>query len=311
MLALKIRLYHYAKRIIPRRVQIGLRRKLVEIQLSKHSGVWPICESAGSAPEGWTGWPGLKKFALVLTHDVDSKKGLDNCLKLAEIEERLGFRSSFNFVAGEYKVSPQLREELQRRGFEVGIHGLYHDSTLYHTRDQFLKQVPLINRVLKEWNAVGFRSPCMYHHLDWLQDLDIEYDSSTFDTDPFEPQPDGLHTIFPLNVCDGSKNRSYVELPYTLPQDFTLFILMRNRNIDIWKKKLDWVVRHGGMALFLTHPDWMHFGESRCPYSEYPADFYRELLEHVHSAYLDQYWHPLPREMASFWSHGQLNADLG
>jgi len=26
------------------------------------------------------------------------------------------------------------------------------------------------------------------------------YDSSTFDTDPFEPQPDGRHTMFPFRV---------------------------------------------------------------------------------------------------------------
>jgi hypothetical protein len=41
------------------------------------------------------GWPNGKKFALVLTHDVESAEGLDKCYQLAEIEERLGFRSSF------------------------------------------------------------------------------------------------------------------------------------------------------------------------------------------------------------------------
>jgi len=40
-----------------------------------------------------------------------------------------------------------------------------------------------------------------------------------------------------------------VELPYSLPQDFSLFVIMRERNIDIWKIKLDWIVEKGGMAL--------------------------------------------------------------
>ena len=53
---------------------------------------------------------------------------------------------------------------------------------------------------MREWNAVGFRSGFMHHNLDWLHDLEVSYDSSTFDTDPFEPQPDGANTIFPFWV---------------------------------------------------------------------------------------------------------------
>ena len=76
----------------------------------------------------------------------------------------------------------------------------------------------------------------MHHDLDLIGALDIQYDLSTFDTDPFEPQPDGVGTIFPFWVDNKrNKNGGYVELPYTLPQDFTPFILMRekiNKNMD-------------------------------------------------------------------------------
>jgi hypothetical protein len=50
-----------------------------------------------------------------------------------------------------------------------------------------------------------------------------------------------------------------VELPYTLPQDFLLFVLMQEKNIDIWKKKLDWIADQGGMALFIAHPGYMQY----------------------------------------------------
>ena len=40
----------------------------------------------------------------------------------------------------------------------------------------------------------------MLHNLEWFHDLNVKYDSSTFDTDPFEPQPDGVGTIFPFWV---------------------------------------------------------------------------------------------------------------
>ncbi|MGA2226531.1 MAG: glycosyltransferase [Syntrophobacteraceae bacterium] len=302
MLSYKIRLYHHAKSFIPRRLQIALRRRIVRYQLEKDAGTWPIYEPAKEPPPGWTGWPDKKKFALVLTHDVDSQKGLDNCLKLADVEERLGFRSAFNFVACEYEVPPQTRAELTARGFEVGLHGLYHSSLLYHSREEFLRQVPEINRALKEWNAVGFRSPCMYHNLEWMHDLDIEYDASTFDTDPFEPQPHGLGSIFPLYIPKGSMAGGYVELPYTLPQDFTLFVLMQHRTTEVWLKKLGWIARSGGMALLNVHPDYANFGTGKYSCTDYDAKLYCEFLEHVKTVYRDQYWHPLPREIARFWA---------
>jgi peptidoglycan/xylan/chitin deacetylase (PgdA/CDA1 family) len=300
MLSPTIRLYYYARQFIPRRLQIVLRRQF-QIGKSRFGYTWPTYALTEPLPGGWDGWPEGKKFALVLTHDVDSKVGYEKCLELAAIEECLGFRSVFNFVADEYDVSPKLRKELQERGFEIGIHGLYHNSFLYHSREHFRKQAPRINQVLKEWDAVGFRSPCMYHNLDWIHDLQVEYDASTFDMDPFEPQPDGMHTLFPIHVRKGFTDRAYVELPYTLPQDFTLFILMRNRTTDIWKKKLEWIVRNGGMALMITHPDYMCFDGKKPSYSEYDVDLYRRFLEYIQTAYRDQYWHVLPKEIARFW----------
>jgi glycosyltransferase involved in cell wall biosynthesis/peptidoglycan/xylan/chitin deacetylase (PgdA/CDA1 family) len=307
MLSYKVRIYEKVKLIIPRKVQILLRRQLVRRQLAGCASVWPVYEPAKVPPPGWAGWPDRKEFALVLTHDVDSQKGFDNCLKLADVEEGLGLRSSFNFVARKYVVSPEVREELTERGFEVGVHGLYHTSRLYSSREEFLRQAPEINRVLREWKAVGFRSPSMYHNLEWMHDLDIEYDASTFDTDPFEPQPDGLHTIFPSfipgrEIGTVAMRKGYVELPYTLPQDSTLFILMQERTNDIWKKKLDWLVRNRGMVLVNAHPDYMSFNGRIDPYSEYDANLYREFLEHIKTVYRDRFWHPLPREIARFWA---------
>ena len=263
--------------------------------------VWPINESASGAPSGWTGWPENKKFALVLTHDVDTKGGQDKCAHLAEMEEELGFRSCFSFVPKRYPVSSELRERLTRNGFEVGVHGLYHDGKLYRSRQIFRERADQINRYIQEWGACGFRSPAMHHQLDWLHDLNIEYDSSTFDTDPFEPQPDGTETIFPFFVAGNSNQKGYVELPYTIPQDSTLFVFMNERTIDIWKRKLDWVARHGGMALFLTHPDYMNFEGKEAGLEKYPANYYQEILQYIKSRYEGQYWHALPKEMARFW----------
>lgn len=294
-------IYYRIKPLIPRYLQIAIRRGLLRGKLMLYRDTWPI-DLQATPPASWGGWPGNKRFALVLTHDVETAKGHDACCSLMEIEEEYGFRSSFNFVAKDYPVDPALRRRMVEGGFEVGIHGLSHDGSLYKSREFFLSQAREINRYLKEWGAVGFRSPAMHHNLKWLHDLSIEYDASTFDTDPFEPQPDGVGTVLPFFVKGTNGRGGYVELPYTLPQDFTLFVLMRERSIAVWKKKIDWIAAHGGMALLITHPDYMRFDGNKTGYDQYPADMYRFFLKYVRDEYDGLYWHVLPKEMARFWA---------
>lgn len=297
---LRREIYYLVKPLIPRGLQITLRRRVILRKRPLYENVWPIDERAGKSPDKWPGWPAGKRFALVLTHDVDTAKGQDKTLLLAELERNLGFRSSFNFVPKRYNVQEGLRNHLDKNGFEVGVHGLYHDGKYYTSRKLFCDRAREINGYLKEWGSVGFRSPSMQHNLEWIHELDIEYDASTFDTDPFEPQPDGMATIFPFWVAGKAHQKGYVELPYTLPQDFTLFVLLRERDICIWKRKLDWIVEHGGMALLNTHPDYMNFGGEKLGLEEYPPKRYEEFLEYVKRKYNGQYWHVLPEEMARF-----------
>jgi len=290
--------YFRFKPVIPRSLQIYLRRRYISSRRSFFTHIWPIDEKAKLPPPGWNGWPYGKQFALILTHDVETGRGQEKCIELAELEEDLGFKSSFNFIAKQYEVSLDCQAQLREKGFEIGLHGLIHDGNPFRSRETFRKQTMEINRYLKEWDAVGFRCPSMYHNLQWIGELDIKYDSSTFDTDPFEPQPDGMRTIFPFWVPNGSRGKGYLELPYTLPQDHTLFLIMQEKNIDIWKRKLDWIAEYGGMALLITHPDYMNFDRNRPTYNQYPAAYYREFLAFVKRRYEGQYWQALPCEVA-------------
>jgi uncharacterized protein len=298
------RVYYRIKPALPRALRLSIRRWLALRKRSRVQDIWPIAPGSQQPPPNWPGWPGGKKFALVLTHDVESQWGLDKCRQLMRLEKGLGFQSSFNFIPkGGYEVPEQLRNELTRNGFEVGVHDLRHDGKLYHTRGEFSKNAELINGFLRDWDAVGFRSGFMLHNLNWLHDLNIEYDASTFDTDPFEPQPDHRNTIFPfwISAPEGSKNPrgGYVELPYTLPQDSTMYLLFRDKSPELWMRKLDWVVQNGGMVLLNTHPDYMDF-QNKHTIGEYPAAFYQEFLEYIRAKYDGQFWHAQPREVASF-----------
>jgi len=320
---LRHRVYYGLKPFVPRSIRLGIRRWFAVRKREQVRDVWPIVPASERGPDHWLGWPDGKQFALVLTHDVEGKEGLGKCRELMQLEQERGLCSSFNFIPeGNYKVPSELRDELVRNGFEVGIHDLKHDGRLFLSRRHFSHKAARINRYLRDWNAAGFRSGFMLHKLDWLHELDIQYDASTFDTDPFEPQPEGRHTIFPFWVpapearqseansagnhsprsTSGRFRTGYVELPYTLPQDFTLFLLLREQTPDIWLQKIDWIAQHGGMALVNVHPDYVCLDEATPKTMEYPSTHYKALLDYVKKRYEGVFWNPTPRKAAQFFA---------
>ena len=294
------RSYYFLKPLIPWRVRLALRRWRAHRRRRAFADLWPIDPKSGTPPPGWPGWPEGKRFALVLTHDVEGGKGLARVEHLMNLELQYGFRSCFNLVPeGEYQVPDRVRVLLERAGFEVGVHGLDHVGRLYNSKAKFAADAYRINDYARKWNASGFRSPHMQHRLGWLHRLEVEYDASTFDTDPFEPEPDGMGTILPFWV-PGTNGGGYVELPYTLVQDFNLFKVLREESIEIWKRKLDWIADRGGMALINTHPDYMCFGGKQ-QRDEYPASHYEEFLRYVREKFEGSYWAAQPKEVARYY----------
>ena len=319
-----LRLYYYLKPYLPWRLRMAMRRLIARRKLEAVKKVWPINPAAERKPEGWKGWPSGHRFAFVITHDVEGQHGFDQVRKLAEVEKSLGFRSSFNFIPeGEYQVTAEMRAWLGNNGFEVGVHDLHHDGKLYTNSDTFSRNAVKINRYLREWGASGFRSGFMLRNLDWLHRLDIQYESSTFDTDPFEPQPDGTGTIYPYwvttpcsevpfktagagqgraSVTTAGARGGYVEIPYTLPQDSTLFLVLRHSTPEVWMRKLDWIVENGGMALVNVHPDYIEFGDKNMPVKKFPVEIYADFLRYVSEKYAGQYWQPLARDLSRWYA---------
>ncbi len=62
--------YYLIKPMLPRFVQIALRRRLSKYRLSRAGDVWPVLESAARLPEDWAGWPENKRFAFILIYDI-------------------------------------------------------------------------------------------------------------------------------------------------------------------------------------------------------------------------------------------------
>ena len=235
-------------------------------------------------------WPNQAEFSLVLTHDVETRHGVERMSRLAEIEESFGFRSCWNIVPYKYDTDPGLLRDLRERGHEIGVHGYNHDGRLFVSKRIFDSRVAEINRAIDELGAVGFRAPMVHRNLSWMQALNIEYDSSCFDADPFQAMPGGIGSFWPSVVG------RFVELPYTMPQDHTLLVSLNQTDDAVWRWKLGVIRDCHGMALMLTHPDYLD--------SPSRLAVYRDFLAYLRDA--TEPWHVLPKEMAT-WTQKQLS----
>lgn len=237
-------------------------------------------------------WPDNQDYAFVLTHDVETKQGVRLIQQLAEIEEQLGFRSCWNIVPYKYKTDAGLIRDLKDRGHEVGVHGYNHDGRLFLNKRIFDSRVAGMNRAIEEIGAVGFRTPMVHRNLNWMQQLNVEYDSSVFDADPFQAMPGGVGSFWPFIYG------KFVELPYTMPQDHTLFVTLGETTDAVWRDKLTTIRGVHGMSLMVTHPDYLD--------SPSRLNIYRDFLKFVRDT--TDPWHVLPMEMAR-WCRQFVSGD--
>lgn len=230
-------------------------------------------------------WPDALPYAFVLTHDVETADGQAHVRAVADLDASYGFRSSFNFVPERYPLDYRLMDELRERGFEIGVHGLKHDGKDFRTHREFMRRAQRINRHLHDFGAVGFRAPLTHRHPGWMQALDIDYDLSFFDSDPYEPMPGGTMSLWPFMIG------KFLELPYTLVQDYTLTAVLKETTPRVWLDKVDFIRAYSGLALVNTHPDYLRNPVTWGVYE----DFLRTMRER------DDYWHALPRAVSAWW----------
>jgi hypothetical protein len=294
------KLYYPIKPFISRKIQLRLRRFLVAISLKKHKNVWPINQNASKKPDWFKGWPDGKRFALIITHDVEKSGGLEKLDDLLSIDEKYSIRSCVGLVPELYPHPMELFDRLHKRDKEVYVHDLNHDGKLFSNYATFHKRAVQINKYIRDWKVKGFRAGAMHHNLNWIGELNIDYDMSTFDTDPFEPMPDGVGSIFPFVTTSPLTSKCYVEIPYTLPQDIMMLILHPKRSINLWIEKLDWIVEHNGMVSLNVHPDYIAFTEKTSLIDTYPAAKYDDFLSHICKRFGTTFWNPHPSEMSRF-----------
>lgn len=298
-------LYYLVKPVLPRRLQIAIRRRMTASVQRREFPHWPLDLSvdllhymvlaeilelhpARSLPV-IAFWPQAAPFCYVITHDVEQAAGLENVQKITAVEQRYGLRSAWNFVPERYPIPAGFFDRLAGEGFEIGVHGLRHDGRLFANHRIFHSRAGRINQYARQWHSAGFRSPSNLRNLDWIAgELDFTYDSSCLTSERYGAQPGGCCTVFPFVYG------SLVELPITLQQDFTLLEILQQTPQQAgaqWIETIEVIRQYHGMVLLNVHPDYLNTPERLAAYEG--------LLAYLSGA--AGCWHALPRAAAQWW----------
>jgi hypothetical protein len=299
-----MRTYYAVKPLLPRRLQLAMRRRHAARRAYREFPAWPIepllvdhqrevfrrklGESGAARVPFVDYWPDGHRFASIVSHDVEGPEGIANIPRVLEVERKHGIVSCWNFCAEWYEIPDGTFETVRAAGCEVGLHGILHDGKLFRDRASFEANLPKIHHYLELWGVAGFRSTATHRNPDWMPELGCLYDGSFPDTDPFEPQAGGCCSILPFFIGD------LVELPITLVQDHTLWEILDDESIDRWTEKGEWIAANHGLVQPLVHPDYLLSDERLALY-----DSFLEWLSALNRRAGG--WHALPREVAEWW----------
>jgi hypothetical protein len=103
-----------------------------------------------------------------------------------------------------------------------------------------------------------------------------------------EPLRGGCCTVIPYFIG------KILELPLTTTQDYSLFHILEDYSIDLWKQQLGLIRERNGLMSLLTHPDYLIERRARKVY-ELLLDYLRQMIA------CEKIWAPLPGDVDRWW----------
>jgi hypothetical protein len=234
-------------------------------------------------------WPDGASSCAIMTHDVETTAGRNFCSTLMDIDDRFGIKASFQVVPERrYQVSDAFLGEIRDRGFEINVQDLNHDGRLYQDREKFLSRIAKINEYGRGWGASGFRAAVLYRRQEWFDSLRFSYDMSVPNVAHLDPQRGGCCTVMPYFIGD------VLELPVTTIQDYSLFHILNDYSIDLWKRQINAIHKKNGLMSFIVHPDYITHSHPQSTFETLLA--YLERLREEKNV-----WMPIPGEVDRWW----------
>lgn len=264
-------------------------------------------------------WPNNYKAAMAITHDIDTNIDYNvGFPRLLEIEEKYDIKTTWNFVANssEYSINSQLLSKLILKNYEVACHGLYHDLlsdkiSSDEREDRLIESKSKLESMLDDYKVNGYRSPGLTRTEDlWflLEKSGYKYDMSFPDNDHYTLSRYGMgvSSHVPYNpICkieDEYKELEILELPLAALQEANLFFdlhLDEKEAIKIWIKKAEYIIRDGGLVVFLFHPS-LFIAKSK-------AEMYESLIRFFINK--NDLWITTSNTIAEWWNK-RKNVDI-
>jgi len=239
-------------------------------------------------------WPDGKRFAVVLTHDVDTAAGQEFSRRMADRVRGKSLEAAWFIVGRSYEAEYGFWEELVSGGHEIGLHGVSHDNRLADLPAQKIAaRLDSCQGLVERLSVVGFRSPSFRVSDALYAEVAkrFQYDTSVPDTDmggPWYPRR-GCCTVFPFQR-DG-----VTVLPVTLPPEdkFRLAGLTDDEMLGRWRRKLAVIQRIGGLANLAIHAE---------PHL-WPGSALDRLYDRLLDLLLEfsDAWHTTPRQVAELY----------
>jgi hypothetical protein len=141
---------------------------------------------------------------------------------------------------------------------------------------------------VRQYRSQGFRAGAMYRNQDWYDAFSFSYDMSVPNVAHLEPMRGGCCTVMPYFIGN------ILELPLTTVQDYSLFQILNDYTIDVWKQQSELLMARNGLMSFIAHPDYLI--ERRAQY------VYESLLDYLEKLVAsNKIWNTLPREADRWW----------
>ncbi len=258
---------------LPYSIYRPLTTVLKKLRSGNHINAFPRFTPAGAhrvfcdARDEYT-TPAREDYFVCLTHDVDTKTCSDLWEGIVELEESAGVRSTWNVLTeGPYRINGRWLDQLEKNGFEIGLHGDTHDMAIGFRTPEAIRRRLIKCMDILERPIGGYRAPALAVSEDLLHllsELGFRYDSSIKVRCVYK---EGIDNALPYRYPD----TGLWELPLVVQDDVLFRDLHLNNDeaLELLFAVAGIFKRYGGLMVINTHP--VNLADHR--------DFYTKLLE--------------------------------
>jgi len=199
--------------------------------------------------------------SLLITHDIDSEKGLRRAFSFKAAEDELNIKSTWFLPSDEFSIPRTLAKDLVD-GSTIGSHDIKHDGRLVHIRrhDELVQRLSHSRSKLEdlfETEVTCFRAPLLQFSERIMSALAEAGYSTDFSAPCWEPVHPSTMGGFGVETSQAFETNGVLEVPSTLFQDHqVLNVLCMDIDgaIKLWTEQARLIRSFEGDIVLVTHP---------------------------------------------------------